>query len=102
MQGPGAREEAAAAMREKLVTSPQALPDPVDPDAGPEPDEGPMSDAAARQQQELQAEGNVVSACSIFAAITNPEPVTWNMRSFPRTNDCRTSGYSLHRIPRSN
>ncbi len=63
MRGADAREEATAAMREQLVTSP---PPPSEPEA--EPEDGPMSDAAARQQQELQAEGNVVSACSIFAA----------------------------------
>ena len=62
MRGADAREEATAAMREQLVTSP---PPPSEPEA--EPEDGPMSDAAARQQQELQAEGNVVSACSIFA-----------------------------------
>ena len=56
----GAREDAAAAMREQLVPSPH-------PPSEPEPEE-PLSDAAERRQQELNAEGNVVSACSIFSA----------------------------------
>ena len=50
-------------MREQLVTSPQPPSE-----AEPEFEEGPMSDAQARQQEELNAEGNVVSACSIFSA----------------------------------